>query len=47
MLATLEMIKSRYQGAENYLKHICGFTDEDIRKIRTNIVEMSNQTELA
>jgi hypothetical protein len=47
MLATLEMIKSRYLGAENYLKQKCGFTDEDIRKIRTNVVEMSNQTELA
>lgn len=43
MLATLEMIRSRFQGAENYLKQKCGFTDGDIQIIRANILETPNQ----
>ena len=39
MLAALEMIKNKYGGAEGYLKLKCGFNDEDIQKIRSNIIE--------
>lgn len=39
MMATLQMIQSKYQGAENYLKQQCGFSDEDIHIIRSNILE--------
>ncbi|MCJ1270449.1 hypothetical protein MMC22_010346 [Lobaria immixta] len=39
MLASLEMIKSKYGGAEGYLKQKCGFTDHDIQKIRANVTE--------
>lgn len=41
MLASLEMIKTKYGGAEGYLKNKCGFTDHDIQTIRTNITESS------
>lgn len=41
MLASLEMIKSKYGGAEGYLKKKCGFNDHDIQKIRMNITESS------
>lgn len=39
MLASLEMIKSKYGGPEGYLKQMCSFTDHDIQKIRTNVTE--------
>lgn len=39
MLASLEMIKSKYGGADGYLKQKCGFTDHDIQKIRANVTE--------
>lgn len=39
MLASLEMIKIKYGGSEGYLKQMCGFTDHDIQKIRTNVTE--------
>lgn len=39
MLATLEFIKNKYGGAEEYLKQKCRFNDEDIQKIRANIIE--------
>lgn len=39
MLATLEMIKTTYGGAEGYMKQKCGFNDEDIQKIRINVTE--------
>lgn len=41
MLASLEMIQSKYGGAEGYLKKKCGFNDHDIQKIRMNIIESS------
>lgn len=44
MLVTLQMIRSRFQGAESYLKQKCGFSDEDIQIIRSNILERPNQT---
>lgn len=43
MLATLDMIKNKYGGAEGYLKQKCGFEDQDIERIRKNIIE-SRQT---
>lgn len=43
MLATLDMIKNKYGGAEGYLKQKCGFEDHDIERIRLNIIE-SHQT---
>lgn len=39
MLATLEMIKNKYGGAEGYLKQKCGFEDQDIERIRKNVIE--------
>ena len=44
MMATLQMIRTRFEGAENYLKQECGFSDEDIQIIRSNILERPNQT---
>lgn len=44
MMATLQMIQSRFQGAENYLKKECGFSDGDIQIIRSNILERPSQT---
>lgn len=38
MLATLGMIRERYGGAEGYLREKCGFDEEDIEKIRNNLV---------
>lgn len=43
MLATLQMIRDTYQGAEGYLKQKCGFSDEDIQIIRTNILERPSE----
>lgn len=39
MLATLEMIKIKYGGAEGYLKQKCGFEEQDIERIRMNVIE--------
>lgn len=39
MLATLEMIKNKYGGAEGYLKQKCGFDDQDLERIRKNVIE--------
>lgn len=39
MLATLDMIKSKYGGAEGYLKQKCGFEDQDIERIGRNVIE--------
>ncbi len=38
MLATLDMIKERYGGAEGYAKDKCGLNDKDIEQIRQNLV---------
>lgn len=43
MMAALQMIQSKFQGAENYLKQQCGFSDEDIHIIRSNLVEKPSQ----
>lgn len=42
MLATLDTIKSKFGGAEGYMKQKCGFDDDDIREIRNNIVERAD-----
>lgn len=39
MLATLDMIKNKYGGAEGYLKQKCGFEDKDVERIRKNVIE--------
>lgn len=39
MIAALQMIQSKFQGAESYLKQQCGFSDGDIQIIRSNILE--------
>lgn len=44
MLTTLEMIKNKYGGAEGYLKQKCNFEDQDIERIRKNVIE-SRHTE--
>ncbi|EEH32984.2 hypothetical protein PAAG_04037 [Paracoccidioides lutzii Pb01] len=38
MMATLDWIDKRYNGAEGYLKTEMGFSDQDIRVIRKNLV---------
>lgn len=42
MLAMLESLRSKFGGAEGYIKQKCGLNDEDIRKIRSNIVEKNS-----
>lgn len=42
MLASLAALKSKYGGAEGYMKQECGLDDEDIRKIRANLVERAS-----
>lgn len=37
MVATLGMIREMYGGAEGYIKGPCGFSDEDVVKIRENL----------
>lgn len=44
MLATLDMIKNKYGGAEGYLKQNCGFEDQDIERIRKNVIESRHTT---
>ena len=38
MLAALEMIRESYGGAEAYVKEKCGLSEEDIARIRQNIL---------
>lgn len=38
MLATLEMIKEKYGGAEEYVRRKCGLEDEDLEKIKINLL---------
>ena len=44
MLATIEMIREKYGGAEGYLKAKCGLGVEDLEKIRANIVDDARYT---
>lgn len=46
MLAMLETVRSRYGGVENYLKQKCGFEDDDIQRIRLNIIENGHSEKL-
>jgi len=39
MLATLQMIRREFISAENYMKESCGLQDEEVQRIRKNIVE--------
>lgn len=38
MIAMLEMVREKYGGVEGYLNGKCGFGDEDLEKIRRNIL---------
>jgi hypothetical protein len=38
MMQTLDVIKSEYGGAENYVKEVCRLSDEDIQKIRDRLL---------
>jgi len=38
MISTLKMIRDKYGGAEGYLKSRTSITDEDIRKLRDNLL---------
>ncbi|MCJ1404845.1 hypothetical protein MMC11_008071 [Xylographa trunciseda] len=39
MLATLDMVREKYGGVEEYVRDVLGFGDEDIATIRKNLVE--------
>ena len=39
MLATIEMIREKYGGAEGYFKVKCELADEDLERIRANIID--------
>ena len=39
MLATIEMIREKYGGAQSYLKSHCGLGDEDVEEIRKSIMD--------
>lgn len=41
MLATLEMIREVYGGAEGYVKDKCGLSDDDIARVRQSMVHMA------
>ncbi|BFZ61676.1 hypothetical protein YB2330_002749 [Saitoella coloradoensis] len=38
MAGTLKMLQERFGGAERYVKEYCGMTDEDLKKIRENLL---------
>lgn len=42
ILAMLDSLRSKFGGAEGYIKQKCGLNDEDIRKIRSNLVEKNS-----
>lgn len=44
MIQTLAVIKSEYGGAENYVKKVCGLTDEDVNMIRNRLLINGGET---
>jgi CRISPR/Cas system type I-B associated protein Csh2 (Cas7 group RAMP superfamily) len=38
MLATLKMIRETFGGAEGYVIEKCGLTQEEVEKIRKNLI---------
>jgi hypothetical protein len=38
MIATLEILREKYGGAEGYLKDYTKLTDDDLEKIRRNFL---------
>lgn len=38
MLATLEMIRENFGGAEEYIVEKCGLTKDEVEKIRSNLI---------
>lgn len=43
MLATLEMLRTRYGGAEGYVKQNCGLSEAEIERIRANLTAQPHQ----
>ncbi len=43
MLATLEMLRTRYGGAEGYVQQKCGLSDSEIERMRANLTARPNQ----
>ena len=44
MIETLKIIKSEYGGVENYVKNVCGLTEEDIIAIRKRLLVSCAET---
>lgn len=38
MLATLQLIKEEFGGAEGYVTEKCGLTKEEVKMIRSNLI---------
>jgi hypothetical protein len=38
MIMTLEVIKAEYDGVENYVKTVCGLSEDDIARIRNRLL---------
>jgi hypothetical protein len=38
MMATLQMIRERYGGAEGYIRDRCGLSNEEIAQIKASLV---------
>ncbi|KAL2358844.1 protein-tyrosine phosphatase-like protein [Cryomyces antarcticus] len=38
MLATLEMLRERYGGAEGYVREVCGLSEEEVERLKGNLV---------
>jgi len=38
MKLTLEVIKTEYDGVENYVKTVCGLSDQDIARLRKRLL---------
>lgn len=38
MLSTLKLIREKFGGVENYITEKCGLTNEQVDKIRSNLI---------
>lgn len=38
MMATLQMIRERYGGAEGYIRDQCGLSNEEIGQVKSSLV---------
>jgi hypothetical protein len=41
MLAMIEMLQSRWGGAENYLTELCGLTREELDRVKNALTEFN------